>query len=83
MHSGIDEKPKPKSLQKIVIEDKSLPKITILRNAEPNPPFKTTQIINKKPYVMNFLVFRIFSMIFYDVDGNGHEIGMDIDGFVE
>jgi len=33
MHSGIDEKPNPKSLQKIFIEDKSLPKIAILRNA--------------------------------------------------
>jgi hypothetical protein len=33
----------------------------------------------KQRIVMYFLVSRIFSMIFYDKDGNGYEIGMDND----
>jgi hypothetical protein len=35
------------------------------------------------PLVMCFLVCKIFFMIFYDIDGNEYEIGMDINRFVE
>jgi hypothetical protein len=39
----VTQNPNPKS----AFKKKSLPKITILRNTKSNPPFKTTQTINK------------------------------------